>query len=364
MRLFKCQSCGQPVYFENKSCMRCGHVLGYVAPEFEMSALEPAGQSGTDPVWTALAAPGRTYRFCDNAAMDACNWLLPDSSPDRYCAACRHNRTVPNLAEADNIVAWRKMELAKHRLIYTLMRLNLPLPNRMDDPQAGLVFDFLADPPSADAPQVLTGHDEGLVTLALTEADDAERERRRTVMGEPYRTLLGHFRHEVGHYYWDRLVRDQGLLAECRAVFGDDEADYSEALKIHYRDGAPADWQDNFVSTYATTHAWEDFAETWAHYLHIIDCLETASAFGLEVHPTVTGDPEMETSVRVDPYRAGNFDRLVEAWLPLTYAMNSMNRSMGLADLYPFILTGPVIAKLAFIHDLVHRFRGVRQAAA
>ena len=352
MRLFKCQACAQLLYFENRRCERCTHTLGYLAPEFTMSALEPAGDE-----WTALAVPGKRFRFCDNAELEACNWLLPADSPDRYCAACRHNRTVPNLSEPDNIIAWRKMEAAKHRLIYTLMRLALPLPNRVDDPHEGLVFDFLADPPDPTAQKVLTGHDSGLITLALKEADDAERERRRTDMGEPYRTLLGHFRHEVGHYYWDRLVRDRGFQAESRAVFGDDEADYTEALQRHYKHGPPPGWQDSYVSSYATTHAWEDFAETWAHYLHIIDSLETASAFGLEVHPDVTRDPDFQTDSRVDPYAPGDFSRLLDAWLPLTYAMNSMNRSMGLADLYPFILSAPVVQKLAFIHDLVHRTR-------
>ena len=349
MRLFKCDSCNQVVHFDNDHCGHCGHKLGYIAPDFEMAALEPAGEGR----WHALRTPRRLFRFCENADMDACNWLLPDSSPDRYCAACRHNRTVPNLSEDDNMVAWRRMEAAKHRLIYTLMRLALPLPNRTDDPHGGLVFDFLADPPAHRGPKVLTGHDDGLITLALTEANDAERERRRSAMHEPYRTLLGHFRHEVGHFYWDHLVRDQGLQAECRAMFGDDEADYGAALKAHYRDGAPADWQRSYVSSYATTHAWEDFAETWAHYLHIVDTLETAAAHGLEVHPTI-GDAR-ETRIGFDPYAPGDFTRMIEAWLPLTTAMNSMNRSMGLADLYPFVLSAPVIEKLGFIHGLVHR---------
>ncbi len=362
MRLFKCQHCSQLLYFENKRCIRCEHRLGYVAEAFELSALEPSADGDT---WTALADPKpakRQWRFCANAALDSCNWLVAADSTERYCAACRHNRTVPDLSQPDNMVSWRKMEIAKHRLFYQLMRLRLPIPNRADNAESGMVFDFLADPPNA--PKVLTGHDDGLITLALVEADDAERERRRTTMHEPYRTLLGHFRHEVGHYYWDRLVRDQGNLAACRAVFGDDEASYADALKVHYKEGAPADWQENFVSTYATTHAWEDFAETWAHYLHIIDTLETAGAFGLEVHPTVTTDPDLHADLAVDPYKPGNFDKLVDAWLPLTFAMNSMNRSMGLNDLYPFILSAPVIDKLAFIHDLVHRPRVAAQQAA
>ena len=354
MRLFKCQSCANPIYFENTSCVSCGHTLGYVPDAGNMSALEAAGPGR----FTAVGAPGQTYKFCSNATLDACNWLLPADAPadseHGFCVACRHNRMVPNLSSPANMVAWRKMEIAKHRLIYTLMRLGLPLPNRADDPDGGLVFDFLEDPASPDAPQVLTGHDDGVITLALKEADDVERERRRTQMHEPYRTLLGHFRHEVGHYYWNVLVRDQNRFAACRAVFGNDEEDYSEALTRHYKEGAPADWQEHFVSTYATTHAWEDFAETWAHYLHIIDSLETATAFGLEVHPVVAGQPGMEASMRLDPYAPGNFDALIAEWLPLTYAMNGMNRSMGLADLYPFILSPKVVQKLAFIHHLVH----------
>jgi hypothetical protein len=358
MRLFKCDICDHVVHFENDQCEHCHHRLGYIAPEFEMAALQPAAAGQ----WHAPARPGRSFRFCENAELQACNWVLPVSSPDRYCAACRHNRTVPNLAEADNMIAWRRMETAKHRLIYTLMRLAMPLPNRADDPQGGLVFDFLADPPAHRGPKVLTGHDSGLITLALTEANDAEREHRRTLMGEPYRTLLGHFRHEVGHFYWDHLIRDQGLLAECRAVFGNDEADYRTALQVHYRDGAPKGWQDAYVSSYATTHAWEDFAETWAHYLHIVDTLETASAFGIEVHPTIGGAPE--TKIGFDPYASGEFTPLIEAWLPLTTAMNSINRSMGLADLYPFVLSALVIEKLGFIHRLVHRRIMVDRQAA
>ena len=357
MRLFDCQSCTNPIYFENTSCLRCDRRLGYLPETFTLSAIEDAGLTQV----TALATPDKTWKFCANAILDACNWLLPADSPASFCTACRHNRTVPNLQSPANMAAWRRMELAKHRLIYTLMRLGLPLPNRQDDPESGLVFDFLEDSAAPNAPKVLTGHDEGLVTLALKEADDTERERRRTEMHEPYRTLLGHFRHEVGHFYWNVLVRDQHRLAECRAVFGNDEEDYTEALGRHYDKGAPPDWQDHFVSTYATTHAWEDFAETWAHYLHIVDSLETATAFGLEVHPDIANQPGMQASPSLDPHAPGHFGALIAEWLPLTYAMNAMNRSMGLNDLYPFILSPKVVQKLAFIHKLVHLPR--KQAA-
>ena len=359
MQLFKCQHCGQTLYFENDVCERCNHRLGFDVAILDLSALEPAG---TD--WTALAEPGKSFRCCDNADHGVCNWLVPSDSPERYCAACRHNRTVPDLSTEQNRIAWGKLEIAKHRLIYQLRRLDLPLPNRADDPERGLVFDFLADPATPDGPKVLTGHDNGLITLALSEADDAERERRRTTMHEPYRALLGHFRHEVGHYYWDRLIKDGNLETECRAVFGNDEEDYGEALQRHYKSGPPADWRDHFVSAYATTHAWEDWAETWAHYLHIVDCLDTAGAFGLEVHPAVTNDPALHASTKLDSYAPGDFTRLVDAWLPLTFALNSMNRSMGLADLYPFVLSPDVIRKLSFIHGIVHRTRTPLQQAA
>jgi hypothetical protein len=203
----------------------------------------------------------------------------------------------------------------------------------------------------------MTGHDNGLITIALEEADDAERERRRTQMGEPYRTLLGHFRHEVGHYFWDVLVRDSGHLDACRAIFGDDTLDYNTALQTHYQNGPPADWQDNFVSAYATTHPWEDWAETWAHYLYIIDTLEMASAFGIRVQPRVTRDETLSTNIDLDPYQAVDMQEIIEAWLPLTFAMNSLARATGNPDLYPFVLSPAVVRKLAFVHEVAHNLQ-------
>ena len=347
MRLFKCQNCGNLVYFENTTCERCSHRLGYLPALATISALAPA-----DNGWTALADDGRPYRHCQNAAQDACNWLIPAASADTLCAACRHNHVIPDIAEPANLAAWRKMEWAKHRLFYSLLKLRLPTPTRAED-REGLAFDFLADPPQPGQPRVMTGHDNGLVTLALHEADDAERARRREAMGEPYRTLLGHFRHEVGHYYWDKLVRDGGQLDACRAVFGDDREDYDAALKRHYAEGVPADWQDRCISAYATMHPWEDFAETWAHYLHIVDTLETAQSFGITVEPPMTRNPDLEAKIEFDPYHAPSAVALVDDWLPLTFAVNSLNRSMGQPDLYPFILSAPVVDKLQFIHALI-----------
>ncbi len=349
MKLFKCQHCSQVLYFENIRCEQCAHRLGYLPDDNTLSALDQDGD-----LFRPVDRPEQAYRFCVNAKFVACNWLIPAGSAGEYCVACRHNHTIPDLSIPANLKAWQKLELAKHRLFYTLLRLKLPLATRAEDPEHGLVFEFLADAPAASRPKVMTGHDNGVITLALTEADDAEREKRRVQMGEPYRTLLGHFRHEVGHHYWDILVRDGGDLERCRALFGDDSQDYDAALRRHYGQGAPADWQEHFISAYATSHPWEDFAETWAHYLHIVDTLEMARAFGISISPGIDADENLAAEVGFDPYAARNFLPLITSWLPLTFAMNSLNRCMGAGDLYPFILSPPVIEKLGFIHDVVH----------
>jgi len=347
MKLFKCQACGQDVYFENRFCGSCGHALGFLPNAGVMTAVEPEGDA-----WRALTPKRPKLRYCANITPDACNWLIPAEHDEKFCLACRHNRTIPDLSVEINLLHWRKMEFAKHRLFYTLIALRLPLKDLNEDPDHGLAFDFLAEDPGKKS-IILTGHDTGLITINLKEADDAVREKLRTEMHEPYRTLLGHFRHEVGHHFWDILVRDAGRLDECRAIFGDDSEDYGEALKRHYAEGAPANWQDSFISAYATAHPWEDFAETWAHYLHIVDTLETASAFGLRIHPATTKNKALHADIVFDPHNAPSMQRIIEAWLPLTFAMNSLNRSMGHADLYPFILSGPVIKKLTFIHEII-----------
>ena len=353
MRLFRCQACDQVLYFENTRCEKCGHSLGFLPESACLSALEPEGEG-----WRPLAAPKQIRRFCANAEYQACNWMVQEGTNDILCAACRHNRTIPDLTVAENLPPWRRIQDAQHRLVYTLQRLRLPLSTKVEDPEHGLTFDVLADPPGGAGPKVMTGHDEGLITLALAEADDAERERRRTAMGEPYRTLLGHVRHESGHHYWNLLVRDGGLLEECRAVFGDDSRDYNEALQAYYARGAPPDWQNAFVSAYATAHPWEDFAETWAHYLHIVDTLEMGGSFGLRVQPKVARSDDLTAEIDFDPYRVETIEQLVRAWLPLTFAANSLNRCMGSPDLYPFVLSPPAIEKLGFVHRLVHGKRG------
>ena len=349
MQLFECQNCGQTLHFENRACERCGHRLGYIAARQTLAALDR-----DDDRWRPLDEPGTVYRFCHNAEHDACNWLVLADDSDAFCESCRHNRIIPDLSSPRNLTLWRRCEDAKHRLFYSLLQFRLPLVTRREHPE-GLAFDMLADPGDPNAPRVLTGHASGLITINIAEADDAERESRRLGMGEVYRTLLGHFRHEVGHYYWDRLVRDdEPTLARFRDTFGDEREDYAEALQRHYANGAPTDWREKFISPYASSHPWEDFAETWAHYLHIVDTLGTAGAFGLRLRPGVSQGPDLMARFDFDSYRADSVSALIEAWMPLTLAVNSLNRSMGLPDLYPFVLSSPVITKLGFVHGLIH----------
>ena len=349
MKLFQCQNCGQPLYFENTRCERCGLALGYLPERETVTALKPDGSApnSTGQTWRALA-DGKTYRHCANAVYGVCNWLIPESTSDAYCAACRHNSMIPDLSFAENVERWRALEGAKHRLFYTLFQLRLPVETQAESPH-GLAFEFLADVGTSRSP-IMTGHADGVITINLAEADDAERERRRQQMGELYRTLLGHFRHEVGHYYWDRLIADTPHLEQFRCIFGDERRDYDQALQNYYANGPIADWSERFISPYASAHPWEDFAETWAHYLHMIDTLETAFVAGLEVSPKLPQSPGAIFDFH--PLNTG-MDRLVDAWLALTFAVNSINRSMGLHDLYPFVLGASAVEKLTFVQQMI-----------
>ncbi|MGV1939546.1 zinc-binding metallopeptidase family protein [Agrobacterium sp. 22-211-1] len=350
MRLFSCASCGQPVHFDNRFCVSCGHRLAFVPERLSMEALAPAGE----PNWQIVGEPQRQVRFCANEVNDICNWAVPAESDSAFCPACSHNRLVPDIATEQGIEQWRRISQAQRHLFYSILRLGLPHPNRDVDPAGGLVFDFLVDEVAPDGSVIpaMTGHDEGLIAIRAAEADDVTREQVRTNMNEPYRTLLGHFRHEVGHFIWNKLVRDANRLEACRAVFGDDREDYAAALQRNYEQGPRLDWQETFISSYASVHPWEDFAECFAHYLHIVDTLETARAFGVAIDPD--GHEEMAAEVTFDPYNARSAAQLVKAWIPLSVAINSIQRSMGEADLYPFVLTPPVVTKMEFIHDLLH----------
>jgi hypothetical protein len=336
MRLFACQNCGNMLHFENTSCESCGLALGFLPGRGALSAFAADGE-------TALA-DRRRWKHCANAAFDACNWMIPAEDAAGYCPSCAHNAVVPDLSVPANLPLWRKLEAAKHRLIYTLNRLGLP-----HDP-AELRFSVLAD---VDGQPAMTGHDNGQITVALAEADDAEREKRRGLMREPFRTLLGHVRHEVGHYYFLLLVERAGRQEEFRAIFGDERADYGEALKAHYAKPPNDDWRGSHISAYAAAHPHEDWAECFAHYLHMVDSLEMAASFGMRLRPRLDREGVLDADVDFDPYGADMADILL-AWAPVTVAMNAMNRCMGTPDLYPFVLSPEVAEKLGFIHALVH----------
>jgi hypothetical protein len=364
MRIFHCDHCDQLVFFENTHCVHCGHALAFLPDINEVGSLEPApaadqdggDEIGAEPaIWISPAAGAEEhrYRLCQNyREAQVCNWAVLASDPQPLCPSCRLTRVIPDLSVPGHREAWYRLEVAKRRVVYSLLNLGLPVVNRLDDPEHGLAFEFLADPAPGEAP-VLTGHGNGVITINVAEADDAERERRRTALHEPYRTLVGHVRHEIGHYYWDRLIAGSDSLDTFRTLFGDEREDYGKALERHYAEGPPADWRDRFVTAYASAHAWEDWAETWAHYLHMTDALETAAACGLSIRPRRQGEPALTKAPATAGTASGSFDRLIASWFPLTYVLNNLNRGLGLPDGYPFVLSSPAIAKLRFVHDTI-----------
>jgi hypothetical protein len=354
MKIFHCDHCINLVYFENVQCMKCKHLLAFIPDLGVVASLDPGLTPGT---WQSplSRAGGRLFRQCRNySAENICNWAIPEEDANPLCQSCRLMLVIPNLSESGHRQGWYRLEAAKRRLIYTLLALGLPIRNRADGQPMGLAFEFLADDASGSS-KILTGHAEGVITINIAEADDPEREKRRVAMHEPYRTLLGHFRHEIGHYYWDELIRDSAWIDGFRELFGDERADYGESLKKHYESGSPANWQDRFVSAYAASHPWEDWAETWAHYLHMIDALETASNCGVSLKPS-RGDQPALSSVP-DPVGdiGASFDELYEKWFPLTYMLNTLNRGLGYADYYPFILSSSVVDKLRFVHEVIKK---------
>jgi hypothetical protein len=352
MRIFHCDHCENLVFFENTHCLGCGHLLAFLPDLMDIGSLDAAGE-GT---WQSPHpdAGDRTYRLCANySGAQVCNWAVDARRDDALCEACQLTTTIPDLTVEGHKAAWYKLEQAKRRLVYTLLNLRLPIEPRSRDPR-GLAFEFLADPADGQPP-ILTGHNGGVITIALAEADDAERERRRAGLGEPYRTLLGHVRHESGHYYWTRLIEGTDHHDAFRAQFGDEREDYSAALNRHYANGPAADWQTRFVSAYASAHPWEDWAETWAHYLHMTDTLETAAACGVSIRPRRRDEPALPKVPETAGTLAPSFDRLMASWYPLTYLLNTLNRGLGNADAYPFVLPPPAIDKLRFVHDIVSR---------
>lgn len=358
-RSYRCR-CGMPVFFRNSRCVACGRELGYMPGRNAVVAL--LADPNEPGLWYEDGLAGaQPWRRCANHDSPAgCNWMVEPGPAGQWrplCRACRLSRIIPDLSQPGNAELWRRVEMARRRLVSQLIALGLPVaskvPGEDEDPQQGLMFDVLQNLPG-EAP-VMTGHAEGLITLNLDEADDAVRERTRAAMHEPYRTLLGHFRHEVGHYYWDRLIAGTPWLEDFRALFGDERADYGAALQRYYAEGPSPDWAQRHVSSYASTHPWEDWAETWAHYLHMVDTLDTALSFGLDAGALDFAiEPYTRAALwRPDAPDADEFLGFLNAWVELTGALNELSRSMGQPDFYPFVLPHAAVGKLQFVHAVV-----------
>jgi hypothetical protein len=359
VRVYTCQ-CGQAIFFVNSRCLACGTLLGYDAAQGRLMSLAPGEEPDT---WVESHSDGPGFVFCGNRDSPAnCNWLLPESEKHehgRLCRACRLNRTIPRLDDPehpDNGVLWGRVEQAKRRLVSALLVMGLPVASReTEDTENGMMFDILRS--SGPGEHVMTGHDDGLITLNVAEADDVKREHTRRAMNEPYRTLVGHFRHEIGHYYWYRLVDNPGSewLPAFRDLFGDENLDYAECLKKSYEEGPRPDWPVHFVSAYASVHPWEDWAECWAHYMHMRDTVDTATSYGLSLDTTQLDFTPFDTTSLYQPDHpdAERFLEFLNRWTQLTMMLNGMSRAMGQPDFYPFVLPHEVVAKLHFIHLLV-----------
>lgn len=356
MKLFSCDACKQVLFFENLWCNQCGRAVAYLPGHHVVSSLDPGAvpsedTSSTPMVFRALAprAGGSRHRLCaTRISHGLCNWAVPDEWTDALCLACGLNEIIPNLSDPERLEEWERLELAKRRLLYTLLELGLGFQPK-EGARVPLRFALKADEGGCRA---FTGHSGGLITINTAEANDAIRAKLRQELGETYRTPLGHFRHESGHYFWDQLIADTPWMSPFRDEFGDERESYDEARQRHYDSGAPPDWQESHVSAYASMHPFEDWAETFAHYLHIVDTLDTARSHGmsLDPHPETVGALTPLNSARID---LDEFRTLIDAWMPLTLAVNSLNRSMGLQDLYPFVLSERVITKLRFVHEVV-----------
>jgi hypothetical protein len=364
VRLFSCPKCDRVLFFENTVCTNCGQYVGYSVEARALVAVPTDPEKASKP-FLAPAPGARSTRYlkCKNfTELDTCNWLVCASDARAYCRSCRLTEGVPDLGDAKNRSALLEIERAKRRLLYTLFALKLPVVSKQDDPTNGLRFDFLR---GTDAAPVMTGHDEGLITLNVAEAEAAFRENMREKMGEGYRTVLGHLRHEIGHYYWNRLIRGTPSLPDFRERFGDDEQSYEAAIERHYAKGPPADWSERFISAYATMHPWEDWAETWAHYLHMVDTLETAKNHGLSLKvPGSRHGRRADATVATDALAFRDYESLSRGWHAVTIALNDLNRSMGVPDVYPFVLSPAVHDKLRFVHDVIRRSASAHGSAS
>ncbi|HQU41967.1 MAG TPA: putative zinc-binding metallopeptidase [Pirellulales bacterium] len=339
MRTYSC-TCGNRLFFENNRCLNCGLELAFCPQCRRLSPirLDPDGlyRCCHDDCQAQVVKCDnyRRHQVCNRAVL----WSGA-ASRQHLCDCCCYNEMIPDLSVPGNRGRWYRLEAAKRRLIYGLDLLGLPRDAADGPPR--LTFQFLADTEDPRRPgaaqQAVTGHCQGRITINIREADDDERERLRVQFGEAHRTLIGHFRHEIGHYYWERLVRGR-VEGEFKAAFGDHEQPgYGEALERYYQFGAPADWAERCLSAYAAMHPWEDFAETFGAYLDMVCLLDSARNQGLPGSGAT--QPSLDTML-LDYHQIG-------------IAMNEMNRSVGLVDLVPEVFVAPIVSKLRFVHQLV-----------
>lgn len=338
MKRFYC-SCGAEIFFENNICFNCGKLVGIDIVGSEMFTLK---HKGNGLLSATVGMNTRYYRFCKHRSPDTlgCNILVREDDPEEQCVSCRLTRTIPDQSIPRNVKRWRTLEEAKRRMVFNMYRNRLPYQTRTENPVSGLCFDFLEDRrsnPNVYQEIVYTGHSSGVITVNAAEADPEYRASMQEEMNERYRTTLGHFRHELGHYFFMTLVQGTKWERPFDVLFGDHRRDYDAALKDYYANGPAEDWVEHHISAYASMHPQEDWAESWAHYLHMMDTLETAVSFGVV-------DVDIEN---------GNFRDVIGKWVELTIIMNSLNRSVGKADAYPFVLSGEVYEKLTFIRNVI-----------
>lgn len=341
MRTFRCDRCDGVVHFTAHRCPTCDAPIGYVSDRRDLCVVVPTAEPAVFRLERADLADRPPMFRCLNSAW-GCNWMVPADSGQVWCRSCRLTRGRPDEGRSDAIEAWMRAEAAKRRLVHQLDELALPIETASPSMPDGLVFDLVFLPGEGG----ITGHIDGVVTLDLAETDDAHRDHQRRLLGEPYRTVIGHLRHEIGHYFWDRLVGRSSELDVFRQLFGDERADYTDAIDRYY-ERAGDDWdRSRFVTTYAASHPLEDWAETFAHYLHIIDATDTAAAHGL-VPDRGEGIPVIEnvTTLRLVD--------ILDAWRPVNGAVNAIAESLGSPAVYPFDPDGVVVDKLTFVHRQV-----------
>ncbi|MGN6648067.1 MAG: zinc-binding metallopeptidase family protein [Cytophaga sp.] len=350
MKLFSCKHCNNTLYFENSICLSCRNPIGFDSSQLLMLTIQ---KNKTDSFYTDIQSK-KTYKYCQNAQEATCNWLIPAESTSNFCIACELNRTIPPLTIAQNRERWHKIEIAKHRLIYSLLKLQLPIKKKVNNSPEGIAFDFTVD---HHAKSVTTGHQSGLITINIKEADEAERAKNKYDLNEKYRTLLGHFRHEIGHYYWDVLIKNNPKkLKKFRELFGDETVNYQQALRNYYNN-PNKNTSNHYISIYATSHPWEDWAESWAHYMHLMDTVETAFNFGIQLDTESLQQRNISAPKISDPYQVKKFIDIFNMWVPLGFAVNGLSRSMGHPEFYPFVISEEIVEKLSFIHKICKKHR-------